>query len=159
MEYVVGLIFSECNPNRLLMIRKNRPDWQSGKLNGIGGKIEKNESADQAMTRECNEECDLDIDPWHYLGMTEFANGETVYYYAAEANLNKAKSMTDEPLETITVKPGRAPTEGMRGPNQSQGIFRPDMVYNMPWVIMFAQNRILKNEFSTFQLQEFKSKR
>ena len=48
-EYVVGFMFSE-------EILKNKPDWQAGRLNGVGGKVEPNEYPDQAMVREFEEE-------------------------------------------------------------------------------------------------------
>ena len=37
--YVLGFLFSpDCK--RVALIIKNRPDWQAGFLNGIGGKID-----------------------------------------------------------------------------------------------------------------------
>lgn len=39
-----------------VLIRKRRPEWQAGRLNGVGGKIEPGESADDAMRREWREE-------------------------------------------------------------------------------------------------------
>lgn len=40
----------------VLLIRKTKPAWQAGRLNGVGGKIEKGESALEAMVREFREE-------------------------------------------------------------------------------------------------------
>jgi 8-oxo-dGTP diphosphatase len=54
-EYVMGLMFSVDKQN-VLMVEKNRPDWQKGKLNGIGGKIEEGEKPVDAMVREFREE-------------------------------------------------------------------------------------------------------
>lgn len=59
-RYVVGFIFS-LDRQSVLLIRKNRPQWQLGKLNGIGGEIEKGETPHAAMTRECAEECGIVI--------------------------------------------------------------------------------------------------
>jgi 8-oxo-dGTP diphosphatase len=42
-EYVVGLAFSMDNED-IALIKKKRPAWQRGKYNGIGGKVERNES-------------------------------------------------------------------------------------------------------------------
>lgn len=49
-EYVVGLLF---DPHRkyICLIQKNRPDFQRGFLNGVGGKIENGEWPLQAMIR------------------------------------------------------------------------------------------------------------
>ena len=53
--YVAGFLFSP-DRSRVLLIRKNRPAWQAGKLNGLGGKIEPGETPPQAMRREFREE-------------------------------------------------------------------------------------------------------
>lgn len=55
VEYVLGIMFSE-DEKKVLTIWKNRPSWQAGKLNGIGGKIEAGESPLEAMHREFIEE-------------------------------------------------------------------------------------------------------
>lgn len=54
-RYVVGFLFSE-DESRVLLVLKNRPAWQEGKLNGVGGKIEAGETPLQAMEREFKEE-------------------------------------------------------------------------------------------------------
>ena len=42
-EYVAGFLFSR-DGSLLALILKNKPDWQKGKLNAIGGKIEDGET-------------------------------------------------------------------------------------------------------------------
>lgn len=54
-QYCLGFCFNDARDSVILM-RKLRPDWQAGKLNGVGGKIEENEPADEAMMREFHEE-------------------------------------------------------------------------------------------------------
>jgi 8-oxo-dGTP pyrophosphatase MutT (NUDIX family) len=39
-----------------LLIRKSKPDWQKGKLNLVGGKIEPGERVEEAAQRELSEE-------------------------------------------------------------------------------------------------------
>lgn len=56
--YVLGFIF-DAAAERVLLIEKQRPVWQAGKLNGIGGKIEAKEKPVAAMVREAFEECHL----------------------------------------------------------------------------------------------------
>jgi len=58
-RYVVGFLFSE-DQSRVLLVWKNRPAWQNGKLNGVGGKIEAGETPLQAMEREFKEETYFD---------------------------------------------------------------------------------------------------
>lgn len=68
-RYVVGFVFSEAF-DRVLLVFKNRPAWQDGKLNGIGGKIEKRDKTPlAAMEREFVEEtfAKTKLD-WRYVG-------------------------------------------------------------------------------------------
>lgn len=62
-NYVLGFAFNKSR-EYVLLIRKEKPEWQRGKLNGIGGKIEPNESGHQAMRREFREETGIDCDRW-----------------------------------------------------------------------------------------------
>lgn len=54
-RYVLGFCFNPAG-DKVVLIRKTRPDWQAGKLNGVGGHIEKGESPIEAMKREFKEE-------------------------------------------------------------------------------------------------------
>jgi ADP-ribose pyrophosphatase YjhB (NUDIX family) len=53
-EHVAG--FAIDDHKNVLLIEKNRPQWQAGLINGIGGKIEAGETALEAMVREFREE-------------------------------------------------------------------------------------------------------
>lgn len=53
--YVVGFLFDNACEN-VLLIRKLKPDWQKGLLNGIGGKVESGEKIENSMIREFDEE-------------------------------------------------------------------------------------------------------
>jgi 8-oxo-dGTP diphosphatase len=54
MKFVLGYLFD--GSGNVALIEKNRPDWQKGKLNGVGGQIEKGEKPLRAMIREFKEE-------------------------------------------------------------------------------------------------------
>lgn len=54
-KYCLGFMFRK-NGKEVLLIRKNHPAWQAGRLNGIGGHIEKGEDPSCAMNREFKEE-------------------------------------------------------------------------------------------------------
>jgi 8-oxo-dGTP diphosphatase len=54
-RYVLGFVFDLKFEHVLLML-KNRPVWQAGKFNGIGGHVEPGESSLEAMIREAKEE-------------------------------------------------------------------------------------------------------
>src|SRR3990167_7537739 len=56
MNYSVGFVFS-MDKSRVLLIKKNKPEWQAGLLNGVGGKAEpQDRRARETMRRECMEE-------------------------------------------------------------------------------------------------------
>jgi 8-oxo-dGTP diphosphatase len=96
----VGFIFSP-DYNQVLLMTKNRPDWQVEKLNGIGGKIEEDETDAAAMVRECLEECDLvsSEKDWVLACTSSGPDWEVLYYGAAlPGAINKAKTTTDEPV-------------------------------------------------------------
>lgn len=54
-RYVLGFLFRD-NRTSVVLIRKDKPKWQAGLLNGVGGKIEPGETELQAMIREFQEE-------------------------------------------------------------------------------------------------------
>jgi 8-oxo-dGTP diphosphatase len=93
VRYVVGLLF---NGSRefVVLIQKNRPEWQKGKLNGPGGHIEGEETPEQAIQREFREECGVDIHAWKYF-CTLSTPTAVVHFLAAQREAN-LKSMTDE---------------------------------------------------------------
>lgn len=107
-EYVVGFCFDEAFDN-VLLIRKNRPDWQKGYLNGIGGKIEDFDEYQfqptSAMIREFKEETAVDssIDDWFFYNKEDFEDASLFIFYCVNNNYFKnAKTITDE--EIVKVK-------------------------------------------------------
>jgi 8-oxo-dGTP pyrophosphatase MutT (NUDIX family) len=55
-HYVLGFMFDENEENHVVLLRKSHPDWQAGKLNGVGGEIREGECSIDAMDREFREE-------------------------------------------------------------------------------------------------------
>ena len=60
-EYVLGFAFDRL-AGEVCLIRKRRPAWQRGKLNGVGGSLDGNEDEAHAMRREFREETGVDIE-------------------------------------------------------------------------------------------------
>lgn len=58
--YVLGFAFSQ-NGDSVVLIKKNKPEWQKGKFNGVGGKVENMEAPNVAMSREFKEETGVSI--------------------------------------------------------------------------------------------------
>lgn len=65
-KFVVGFLIDE--NNELLTILKNRPEWQAGQFNGIGGHIEEGEAPLDAMIRELKEETNVTFKDWEFIG-------------------------------------------------------------------------------------------
>ena len=125
-RYACGFLFSP-DRTRVLLIRKNRPSWQKGLLNGVGGKLEAGETPAHAMARECREETGLDLPPdafEHVITLTGNNDGGDggdaweACFFRAFAPIDRARAMTDELLEIH-------PT--LRVP--------PDVIPNLRWII------------------------
>ena len=50
-KYVTGFLFSQ-DSSHVVLIKKINPAWQRGLFNGVGGKVEVNESSIDAMVRD-----------------------------------------------------------------------------------------------------------
>lgn len=96
MEYVVGFMFDE-ELQSVVLIKKNRPEWQKGKFNGIGGKIETSraEKPYSAMVREFEEETGYLIVGWIQFTILEGDN-YSLYCFYAVGDIQKVGSKTDE---------------------------------------------------------------
>ena len=75
--YVAGFLLLG---DGVLLVRKNRPEWQAKYLNGIGGEVLPNEEPDVAMVREFKEEVGIEITDWN-LFANEEGPGYEVYFY------------------------------------------------------------------------------
>lgn len=80
------------------LVRKQRPAWQAGRLNAIGGHVEPGESFDEAMRREFVEETGVDRDDWQHFATVCGDWGE-VRFYRAFGDVDQARTTTDEPIE------------------------------------------------------------
>lgn len=88
---------------KVALIKKSKPQWQLGKLNGIGGKIEKNETAYQAMIREFEEETGVTCQHWNEF-CTMKSPSWVVFCFASNGRLSDLKSMTNEQVKVIQLK-------------------------------------------------------
>jgi 8-oxo-dGTP diphosphatase len=102
-HYVCGFLFSP-DRARVLLIRKNRPAWQAGKLNGVGGKIESFDASSlAAIRREFREEAALDIADWQEILTLTAADWHT-HFYRAFGDIDAARAITDEKLEIHSTR-------------------------------------------------------
>ncbi len=111
-EYVCGFLFS-VDEARIALILKNRPKWQAGSYNGIGGHVEAVELPAHAMRREFKEETGVDVADWtlfytgvygHYKKQNAENPMAKVYFYKAFNSLiDFAKTMEDEEVKVFDV--------------------------------------------------------
>lgn len=102
MRRAVCGFFFDPNKTSVVLIRKKRPDWQAGLLNGVGGKVEEGEFALDAMVREFEEETGVRHEDWTpFCVLTDEINGYEVHYFRAFGDVMKCTTTTDEEIEMV----------------------------------------------------------
>jgi len=110
IDYCLGFAFTRdySGHPRVLLIRKTHPEWQAGKLNGVGGKVEPSDfTTHRAMVREFKEETGLDSIPagWTKFAILDFPGCRVhcfVTWYEWKV-FKHAKSVTEETLESYQM--------------------------------------------------------
>ncbi len=144
--YVVGFMFSP-DLEKVALIRKKRPAWQAGLLNGIGGKIEALEPPAVAMAREFLEETGSRTHPgeWkHYhtmSGADRDGRAFRVEFFFATGDVVRLRTMEDE---VVTVKL----VHNVISTN------RDDVVDNLCWILALALN-VLKDGRPSFSTSTY----
>ena len=127
--YVAGFMFSH-DRTRVSLIRKTKPAWQAGLLNGIGGKIEPGEKPLAAMVREFEEETGYSTTPeqWaHYhtmSGTNDDGSSFSVDFFATVGDTHRLKTMEAEKVEV--------------GFTEAMHPLRRDTIENLCWLIALA---------------------
>ena len=83
------LCYIEKDEKYLMLYRnKKKNDVNGGKWIGVGGKLEENESPDEALLREVKEETGLSLTSYKFRGIITFVSdtweGEYMYLYTAD---------------------------------------------------------------------------
>jgi len=101
-DYVAGLMFS-ADLKKVWLIQKKRPAWQAGKFNGIGGHIEPNETALQAMIREFGEETNVhtELQNWDSFCLLKGKDWSVTWFRCFKDV--EATTVTDEPVYNCFV--------------------------------------------------------
>lgn len=103
-RYVVGFAFTSDRLD-VALIRKNKPNWQRGLLNGIGGKVEEGEAYSESMVREFREETGVEIPAKLWKRFATLRGPDYVvacYHYAGTLTCN-VKTLTEEPVSLYNV--------------------------------------------------------
>lgn len=135
-KYTLGIVFDQTLRNVLLM-HKTKPDYQAGKLNALGGKIEEGETQAECVSREVLEESGLKIVPeaWIFIGHVQTKDWVMdVFTHAYSGPMSDAKSLEQERIEWIPVDQ-----------------LPPNTIASLPWMILLAIEVLdgtLKQHFS-----------
>lgn len=99
MQKYVLIHARQQNTDKVLLVHKNRPAWQKGRLNLVGGKVEKNETEVSAAMRELKEETGLQCLLPSFCGAIA-TNDSVVYCYAVNV-LDKTLQPRVEETEKV----------------------------------------------------------
>jgi len=86
---------------KVLLILKKK-GLGCGFYNGVGGKVEPNETVEQAVIRECKEEVGITPKNIRWMGLLEFYNDSRLYGYVYVFVTNEFEGT---PIETDEAKP------------------------------------------------------
>jgi 8-oxo-dGTP diphosphatase len=123
-EYSLGFLFSK-DYRTVALIKKNKPDWQKGLLNGIGGKKEVSETLLECMVREFKEETGFLFTNWeHFLDIGNDTFLVSCFKGICD-NLRELESTTDEKIQVENV-------------SLMLAVGHKDMIPNLRWILPFA---------------------
>lgn len=124
--YTIGIYF-DTTLNNVALILKNRPDWQKGRYNAMGGHIEKDELPIDCVIREFGEECGIDTNKqdWLHIGCINNENSYKVEVFTAiqKESHGHTQTLTDEEVCWFDVN--RLPE---------------NIISNLKWLIPYALN-------------------
>jgi len=124
ITYVLGFLFC-ANAEAVVLIRKMKPLWQQGLLNGIGGKIERGETSLEAMIREFQEETGVNTTGcnWRSFCVMHGDNWEVTCFEAKNEDAwLSAKTTERESIEKLNLK----------------SLDMSECVSNLPWLLALA---------------------
>lgn len=156
-RYVVGFLFNQ-ERTSVVLIRKTHPEWQAGKLNGVGGYIDKGERSENTMIREAKEEMGVTGTVWfEFAELTDNKRFSVIFYYAVNgAAFHAAHTTTDEEVVKVPIhalynpdflssliKEGRIPS--------LEGI---GILPNVPWLVAMALSFYHGENARSFYIKE-----
>ena len=137
-KYTLGFIFNS-SMDKVLLVHKLSPEWQRGKLNGLGGKLEPGEGGLDCIVREVREESGLSTekDAWVRLGNLASDDWSVdVFALVYTGNSNDARSLEKEKVEWFAVQ--KLPA---------------NVIDNLPWLVAFAIDKLKSEKLETFSVR------
>lgn len=131
VRFCLGFLFSH-DDKSVWLIRKQRPKWQEGFLNGIGGHVQTNESFLEAMAREGFEEAGVKPQWGHFLTIKQWC----MYFNVSpnwECGMCVARLAKSDPKPT-----SKTPETLVKLSMQDMAFRRTDMLPDVPMYIHIA---------------------
>lgn len=124
-EYVLGFVFDSTGDYVLLM-KKQKPLWQKDLWNGIGGKVESEETDYDAMVREAKEEIALDHMEWLRFAILEGPDF-TVAVFSAHIPVIQLQELKAQEVEPVMIF-------------ATSALPKSEMITNLRWLIPLAND-------------------
>ncbi len=109
-QYVVGFVFGvdkTFGAKSVVLIKKDHPAWQAGRLNGVGGKVEDGERPSEAMSRELLEEAGVYVAPdsWkHFATLSGLFGDVRCFHVTNQLAYDEAKTRTSEEIVRVAIE-------------------------------------------------------
>jgi len=139
-HYVVGFMLDP-TLSKVVLIRKVKPEWQRGLLNGVGGKIGDTipgETAEQAMHREFMEEAGVEGLTWQKFMHLQTPRSD-ITFFRAIGNVHRATTKLDEEIGVYDVH---------------DVMDRCDTIPNLRWCIQMARTFHYGERAQLFKVEE-----
>jgi 8-oxo-dGTP diphosphatase len=127
--YVCGFAFNY-DRKKVVLIMKNKPKWQQGFLNGVGGHVNDGEEIQDAMRREFLEETGVDVWAWNIFCQYEGKDYTVHFLKAFTAVAGDVKSITDEIVGVYDIDKLNNET--------NNGLSENRTIPNLKWLIPLA---------------------
>ncbi len=135
-KYTLGFVFDN-KLEKVLLIHKQKPEWQKGKVNGVWGKYEMGETPEICIRRETTEETGLVIDEknWIYVGTIYQEIGDCGILAAQyRGDLRDAISNENEEVEWFDIN-----------------MLPANILSNVSWLIPLSLDK-LRGRFKSFSV-------
>lgn len=130
IQYCIGFAYYNTSSTKVILIEKQKPEWQKGLLNGVGGKIEDGETPLFAMQREFKEETDLTVNDWEEYCTLTFSD---CILHVFRANITLLESLKIK--QTTIEKPFEIFVNDL---------YKIPHVSNLSWLIPLALDNSIK---------------
>lgn len=121
--YVLAFLFTR-DRQHVVLIHKNRPAWQRGRLNALGGKVAPDESPHTAARREVEEESGVRVTDWEEFLTWEDAEYRLHALRAFHDAASGARTAEDQEVELVRID-----------------ALPPNVIDNLRWLVPLALDR------------------